>query len=98
MNSLGFYLILEAQPTMALIVTVECLGHHGVSKSKEGCVIATCIAQRQGAVQVLIVQHGLHTLPRDVSAAQSGSSEASKQACINICSTVVGLLTELDWL
>ena len=51
---------------MALIVAVEGLGHDGVREREEGRVAAPLLAQRQVALQVLVVQHGLDAFPRDI--------------------------------
>ena len=53
---------------MALVLAPKGLCHHGVREREEGCVGAALLAQGEVALQVLVVQHGLHTFPGDVPA------------------------------
>ncbi len=61
-------LVLDAQPAMTFIVSTKCFGNNGVCKGKEGCVLASCGLQGQEALQVLVVQHVLHSVPGDIPA------------------------------
>lgn len=61
-------LVLDAKPAMTFIVSAKCFGNDGVCKGKEGCVLASCSLQGQEALQVLVVQHVLHSVPGDISA------------------------------
>ena len=56
-------LVLDAKPAMTFIVSTKCFGNNGVCKGKERCVLASCTLQGQEALQVLVVQHVLHSVP-----------------------------------
>jgi hypothetical protein len=56
-------LVLDAKPAMTFIVSAKCFGNNGVGKGKERCVLSSCSLQGQEALQVLIVQHVLHSVP-----------------------------------
>lgn len=61
-------LVFDAKPAMTFIVSAKCFGNNGVCKGKERCVLASCSLQGQEALQVLVVQHVLHSVPGDVPA------------------------------
>ena len=61
-------LVLDAKPAMTFIVSAKCFGNNGVCKGKEGCVLSSCTLQGQEAMQVLVVQHVLHSVPGDIPA------------------------------
>ena len=61
-------LIFDPKPAMALIVPAKGFCNHCISKSKEGSVLSPAVLQREVALQVLVIQHILHTISRHVSA------------------------------
>ena len=61
-------LVLDAKPAMTFIVSAKCFSNNGVCKGKERGVLASCRLQGQEALQVLVVQHVLHSVPGDIPA------------------------------
>lgn len=61
------HLILNPQPPMTLIVSLVRLGHHGICKGEKLCRLAAIGIQRQLTLKVLVLQHRLQSLTRDVA-------------------------------
>lgn len=67
-SSLWLGLELDAQPAMTLIPLAEGTGHHCVGKCEEAGVVPSLLAESEGALQILAVQHGLYSLPCHIPA------------------------------
>jgi hypothetical protein len=47
---------------MALVIPIESFGDNGIGKREKGCVVASLVPQVEITLQILVLQHGFHTL------------------------------------